>query len=321
MESYLVYDKSTQCRLNHINLAEFISREIKLYNRNVVIITSGGTYVPLEKNMVRSIENISTGTRGAYSAEYFLKAGFSVVFFHREGSHLPFTVDIPSKYDLLVAIGSNLDSNEDHSGLLENERFKKIVKASRNLINYSDRIFMMEFGSVHEYFNGIDYIISHCKEFPTCIIFFLAAAVSDFYIPENLLSKNKISASSELALSSGNEFQTPSITLELYSTPKYAQYIRNEMPYCFLVLFKLETEIETLYKKSDKLLKMCNANVVCANLLQSRRDNVIIFTPDSKTEIKKRSDTIEESVVSIIISLYEKHLLNNEQGRLCANNN
>jgi phosphopantothenate---cysteine ligase (ATP) len=42
----------------------------------VAFVTSGGTSVPLEKNTVRSIENFSTGRRGALSAEYFLKMGF-----------------------------------------------------------------------------------------------------------------------------------------------------------------------------------------------------------------------------------------------------
>jgi len=57
-----------------------------LKDRPIIFITSGGTSVPLEKNTVRSIENFSTGRRGALSAEYFLKAGFPVVFFYREGS-------------------------------------------------------------------------------------------------------------------------------------------------------------------------------------------------------------------------------------------
>lgn len=37
--------------------------------KGVVLITSGGTSVPLEKNTVRSIENFSTGGRGSKSAE------------------------------------------------------------------------------------------------------------------------------------------------------------------------------------------------------------------------------------------------------------
>jgi phosphopantothenate---cysteine ligase (ATP) len=35
----------------------------------IVVITSGGTAVPLEKNCVRFLDNISTGYRGAISAE------------------------------------------------------------------------------------------------------------------------------------------------------------------------------------------------------------------------------------------------------------
>ena len=38
--------------------------------RRVVVVTSGGTTVPLERNTVRFIDNFSTGSRGARSAEY-----------------------------------------------------------------------------------------------------------------------------------------------------------------------------------------------------------------------------------------------------------
>ena len=75
----------------------------------LVIITAGGTIVPLEKNMVRFIDNFSTGTRGALCAEYvaskascqcnaltitfaraFLKRGYAVIYLHRVGTKLPF---------------------------------------------------------------------------------------------------------------------------------------------------------------------------------------------------------------------------------------
>ncbi len=38
-------------------------------NCKIICVTSGGTSVPLEKNTVRMIENFSTGSRGAISAE------------------------------------------------------------------------------------------------------------------------------------------------------------------------------------------------------------------------------------------------------------
>lgn len=63
----------------------------------VVLVSSGGTLVPLERNMVRFIDNFSKGTRGASSAECFLSEGFAVVFLHRKGSKLPFT-HVSNKY-------------------------------------------------------------------------------------------------------------------------------------------------------------------------------------------------------------------------------
>ena len=59
-------------------------------DKKVVFITSGGTSVPLEKNTVRSVENFSTGQRGAYTAEYFLKENVPVIFFYRLTSLRPF---------------------------------------------------------------------------------------------------------------------------------------------------------------------------------------------------------------------------------------
>lgn len=42
--------------------------------RPLVVVTSGGTTVPLERNCVRFIDNFSKGTRGALSVEQFLQA-------------------------------------------------------------------------------------------------------------------------------------------------------------------------------------------------------------------------------------------------------
>ncbi|KAF5199266.1 Phosphopantothenate--cysteine ligase [Thalictrum thalictroides] len=52
-------------------------------NRRIVCVTSGGTTVPLEQRCVRYIDNFSSGHRGAASTEYFIKAGYAVIFLHR----------------------------------------------------------------------------------------------------------------------------------------------------------------------------------------------------------------------------------------------
>jgi len=73
--------------MNYSNFSSCIGKPI-------VLVTSGGTSVPLEKNTVRSIENFSTGTRGSRSAEYFLKKGYPVIFFYRSTSLKPFTIEL-----------------------------------------------------------------------------------------------------------------------------------------------------------------------------------------------------------------------------------
>lgn len=50
--------------------------------RRVVLVTSGGTKVPLEARPVRFLDNFSSGRRGATSAEAFLAAGYGVLFLY-----------------------------------------------------------------------------------------------------------------------------------------------------------------------------------------------------------------------------------------------
>jgi phosphopantothenate-cysteine ligase len=49
----------------------------------VVLVSSGGTTVPLEQLTVRFVDNFSSGTRGASSTEYFLENEYLVIFLYR----------------------------------------------------------------------------------------------------------------------------------------------------------------------------------------------------------------------------------------------
>ncbi|KAK9950855.1 hypothetical protein M0R45_006321 [Rubus argutus] len=68
-------------------LEEFVKKNSLLSGnggaRRVVCVTSGGTTVPLEQRCVRYIDNFSSSHRGAASTEYFLKAGYAVIFLYR----------------------------------------------------------------------------------------------------------------------------------------------------------------------------------------------------------------------------------------------
>jgi phosphopantothenate-cysteine ligase len=77
------------------NLTQY-EAEIKAFclankDRLVILVTSGGTTIPFEKNTVRFIDNFSLGTRGSASTEHFLASDdTSVVFLNRTTSLKPF---------------------------------------------------------------------------------------------------------------------------------------------------------------------------------------------------------------------------------------
>lgn len=84
--------------------------------RRVVLITSGGTKVPLESRTVRFLDNFSSGRRGASSAEYFIDSGYAVIFLHRHRSLYPYTRTF-STINMLDAL--QFRSGEEASGNTE----------------------------------------------------------------------------------------------------------------------------------------------------------------------------------------------------------
>jgi len=73
-------------------LDTFLKTESVVSSRDpIVLVTSGGTMAPLEKRLVRYIDNFSTGNRGAGAAESFLQHNCHVIFLHRKGSCCPYS--------------------------------------------------------------------------------------------------------------------------------------------------------------------------------------------------------------------------------------
>lgn len=75
-------------------MARFAAR-LGEQGRRVVLVTSGGTKVPLEARAVRFLDNFSSGRRGAASAEVFLAAGYGVLFLYRARSAFPYAHRFP----------------------------------------------------------------------------------------------------------------------------------------------------------------------------------------------------------------------------------
>ncbi|XP_059483553.1 phosphopantothenate--cysteine ligase [Neocloeon triangulifer] len=262
----------------------------------VVLITSGGTTVPLEHNTVRFVDNFSAGTRGSASAEYFLKAGYAVIFMHRYKSLEPFSRHF-SGNELLDSIQVLKDDS------LQVDPAKApvllpILKDRKEALD-SGRLLMVNFTTLTEYL----WILRASAEAMACLnsraMLYLAAAVSDFYVPPEKMPEHKIQ-------STGGP---PEISLQL--VPKMLRpLVADWVPKAFVISFKLETDPSLLVSKSQEALKNYRHKVVIANELHSRKSRVTLVTPNSHHEIvlsKEELDAGVEIEERIINDLVEQH--------------
>lgn len=131
-----------------VQAKEFIELQHSLGREKIVLITSGGTTVPLENNTVRFIDNFSAGTRGASSAEQFLQNGYSVIFLHREFSLTPFNRLFSH------GVGSLFLDFFDTNGVVKDE-YKEVVLANKVLYDkfliHERKLLMLPFTTVNQY--------------------------------------------------------------------------------------------------------------------------------------------------------------------------
>ncbi|XP_076332794.1 phosphopantothenoylcysteine synthetase isoform X3 [Tachypleus tridentatus] len=159
----------------------------------VVLVTSGGTTVPLEHNTVRYIDNFSAGTRGAASTEYFLTHGYAVIFLHRSQSLEPFTRHFPSSSLLEI-----LHIAHDHHGnsciAVAPDKVKDLlpVLQAYQTTRTSGKLLILSFTTLSEYLHMLRVAAEALQPLGRKALLYLAAAVSDFYVPhENMLETDE----------------------------------------------------------------------------------------------------------------------------------
>ena len=275
--------------------------------RPVCLVSSGGTAVDLDG--VRTLENFSTGLRGAAAVEEFLERGYAVLHLWRTGSAAPFGRVVQQQLGLTVAnhpltvesldrlfAGGGHDDDDIVQTVLQEEDDRR-----RNDYNHSDddplrlhrslshsvavqralqqrreaagRLLTIPFRSVDEYLAKLQ-LCSHAlhdSATGALAMFFLAAAVSDFYWPQR--SAHKIQSDHE------------GLSLHLQPVPKVlARLRRTWAPQAFVVSFKLETDATILRQKSERAVERYGCHMVIGNLLQSRHDQVSILAPTECNE-------------------------------------
>ncbi|EFO27215.1 DNA/pantothenate metabolism flavoprotein [Loa loa] len=280
-----------------VSVDSLIDDFVRQNSRKLVLITSGGTRVPLEKKVVRYIDNFSMGTRGAASAEYFLMKGYAVIFFHRDNSLKPFRRKFCNLFDHLVV---------NNSGKIEVQNMPGLLEALTLNSELSDRLLMISFVDVSAYLMTLEMICLRLRSLGSSLLIYLAAAVSDFYISEENLPEHKIHSNQG------------SLQLSLNIVPKILQkLVRDIVPKAFVVSFKLETDETVLVSKARQALQNYGHQLVIGNILDTRKERVIFVSNGDKEETiclndeqKAAGVEIEQSIVDKLVEMHDKLLLN-----------
>lgn len=180
---------------------------------------------------MRFLDNFSAGTRGATSAEYFLSQGYAVIFMHRLHSLRPFSRHYSHSLnpflDLLSIVPS---SSGDSSIVVSPDHTKELlpILEAYHEAQASGTLLSIEFQTVNEYLWLLKGVTGAMVPLGRRALFYLAAAVSDFFLPEDKMAEHK--------LQSGKG----TLALEMDQVPKVLKPLVQEwMPEGYIVSFKV----------------------------------------------------------------------------------
>ncbi|KAF8068774.1 phosphopantothenate-cysteine ligase [Lyophyllum atratum] len=265
---------------------EFVARQAK-EGRNVVLVTSGGTTVPLELNVVRFLDNFSAGTRGATSAEYFLKAGYAVIFMHRQFSLQPFSRHYSHStnpfLDFLEIEPSKDGSNSTPDICVTKNMREDLLEVltTYKSVHTAGTLHTMTFVTVNDYLWLLRAVTQELSVLGKKAMYYLAAAVSDFFLPRQKMSEHKIQSGKG------------SLHIEMDQVPKIlkpmvTEWTRGEG---FIVSFKLETDGDLLVPKARAALERYGHQVVIGNDLHRRKYEVVFVSRKSLPPLPAGADT------------------------------
>ncbi|XXH02347.1 hypothetical protein Hte_008720 [Hypoxylon texense] len=294
----------------YVAAAESFINQHAAANRRVVLVTSGGTTVPLEKQTVRFIDNFSAGTRGATSAEYFLEAGYAVIFMHRQFSLLPYSRHYSHSTNCFLDF---LHENPDGSVVANPTYQEKMLSVLRkyNAAKEQNLLLMLPFTTITDYLHELRAVAQLMRPLGPNGLLYLAAAVSDFFVPADRMAEHKIQSTDATDMLKQKQQGPTTITKEerqpapqqedeafdnfdsspavprskrlivdLDPVPKFLKnLVDGWAPEGMIVSFKLETDPSILVHKAKYSLERYQHHLVIGNLLSTRKWEVVFVAP------------------------------------------
>ena len=247
---------------------QFVAHHLHTGKR-IALVTLGGTTVPLENNTVRFIDNFLAGTRGATLAECFLELDYAVIFVHREFLLLPYL-----RHYLHTTNNCFLDYMEERDGRVEiKPQFAPDMLAVLRKYRRAQALqllLLVPYTTVNQYLYTLRLASQCLQPLQGKALFYLAAAVSDFFLPQLRMPQHKIQSQ----LNGGK------LVVDLEQVPKFLRRLVDLWaPAAMIVLFKLETDGLILLDKARAALERYQHQLVIGNLLQTRKWEVVFVRP------------------------------------------
>ncbi|WFD36364.1 phosphopantothenate--cysteine ligase (ATP) [Malassezia cuniculi] len=249
-------------------VTRFVARH-KAENRRVVLVTSGGTTAPLERNVLAPFTRLYSHTTNPF---------FELLEEPARGDGKTIRVADAHAEKLLAVLHSF------HA-----------ARASETLLN-------INFVSVIEYLFLLRGVATAMRPLGAHAMFYLAAAVSDFFIPITDIPEHKIQ-------SDGG-----SLNIHMDQVPKVLGIlVREWAPEAYTISFKLETDDALLIPKAERSLKSYSHSLVIGNNLHRRKHEVVLVSrrPDNTFEhtwIRTKDHEIEQDIVASLDARHSEHL-------------
>ena len=268
----------------HQTLArEFIKYHVENSpDRRIVLVTSGGTTVPLENQTVRFIDNFSAGTRGATSAEYFLQEGYAVIFLHRQFSLLPYSRHYSHSTNCFLDFMEESEAGDGRVVVRKEYQDKmQRVLQQYQFAKQNRLLLLLPFTTVTDYLFELRSLAMLMQPLGQRALFYLAAAVSDFFIPRERMEEHKIQSREDHGGGQGSG-SSRQLVINLDPVPKFlSTLVQTWAPKgSMIVSFKLETNPNLLVTKAEQALNRYRHDLVIGNLLTTRKWEVVFISRD-----------------------------------------
>ncbi|KDO22578.1 hypothetical protein SPRG_12558 [Saprolegnia parasitica CBS 223.65] len=234
--------------------------------RRVALVTSGSATVPL--NDQGSMDAVSYGDRGAASAEQLLRAGYAVLFLHRQGSLAPFSRHF-QRY-IQDNVFMSMCQMDDEGSLVfrsdDADRKAFIAEVLESSQATSARLFHLRFTTVQQYMHYLRMASMALEVVNTRGLILLGASVLDYYVPSSTTTAIYSNLNADSMPTSPSQKEKNALTLNLVRTPNLIRKIRKEYaPTSFLITLKAVADKNLMHEAAYNDIERWGVDLVVAN--------------------------------------------------------